>query len=698
MELEMVANDANTPGLLQLPLELFTQIASGMTPYDILKLARSSKTLRRFFMSKTLSEHIWVAARKAMGIPDIPHFNEPFYADLLFDKKCYTKDCKSSKAEYVSFELGVRLCHDCLFKGDTNGVARYSCLYEGGKQRKFNCIGVLPKLRIPEEGTHSPRTVPQYIVEGFAKLLGRCRSSEEKRVLVNMYRTRTEKLRTIAKRVEHWAEEERAREAKARRALRTSHERSITARLLEMGYTKEDLETKFDDEDFAQEWFDILRRPTLFTLFEWNEILPRLIEMIGARRIYSIPARRERMLGRIEYLYLMKRMVMRMGHATKIFTSDEVYEQYPELKAMLDDPKYCGPIPEGFGDGIEGAVNALVKNVEDNLVAKLNAAYLRVGGLSMDNSVAEELQSVPDENTSTQGSRNVPLILRLATSFFHDKSARSSLASYATLLRTRSLACFKSSQNQWLEGISVPQNAIVIAKALLRHLSISETSTMLFLQKLGMVFVCERCAKYDRCTRMSWERLVKHYYDMNELHEERLRKRQELGIDMVILNDHDLSNGDGENTFASMTNRGKIVLGSYPASLDDVETYEDLGRRLLCERGHEVDLTENCSVCTKERNESCEIDYDGLYTSDNYCPMFDDDGLPRRRAWSCELCEKLGVDSSFFESEIEAHVEQVHGCKIYDDYEASCETSRNPNPAHLIIKRNGCVEEYASPP
>lgn len=97
--------------MLELPLEVFTevssnkvkrgkkcynlcffsvQIASYVSPYDLLQLARSTKALREIFMSKR-SKHIWVASRTAMDIPDLEEFSEPYYADLLFSRRCHAE-------------------------------------------------------------------------------------------------------------------------------------------------------------------------------------------------------------------------------------------------------------------------------------------------------------------------------------------------------------------------------------------------------------------------------------------------------------------------------------------------------------------------------------------------------------------------------------------------------------------------------
>ncbi|KLO18517.1 hypothetical protein SCHPADRAFT_120373 [Schizopora paradoxa] len=103
--------------IIDFPFEIFMEIASRMSPNDVLNLARSSKTLRKFFMSKS-SKHVWVSARKAMGIPDLDHLSEPHYADLLFNKRCHIENCGDPNAVEVSFALGIRLCRNYTQKVD----------------------------------------------------------------------------------------------------------------------------------------------------------------------------------------------------------------------------------------------------------------------------------------------------------------------------------------------------------------------------------------------------------------------------------------------------------------------------------------------------------------------------------------------------------------------------------------------------
>ena len=67
------------------------QVASHLSPYDILQLSRSSKELRAILLSRK-SRGIWIAARQDMvpPMPDCPeeHLSEPRYAQLFYERTC----------------------------------------------------------------------------------------------------------------------------------------------------------------------------------------------------------------------------------------------------------------------------------------------------------------------------------------------------------------------------------------------------------------------------------------------------------------------------------------------------------------------------------------------------------------------------------------------------------------------------------
>ena len=61
-----------------------------LRPLDLLNLARTSKDLRAFFMSKSTIQ-FWKAARKNVeGLPECPEdLSEPDYANFIFTAYCH---------------------------------------------------------------------------------------------------------------------------------------------------------------------------------------------------------------------------------------------------------------------------------------------------------------------------------------------------------------------------------------------------------------------------------------------------------------------------------------------------------------------------------------------------------------------------------------------------------------------------------
>lgn len=98
--------------LMDLPPELFSEIAIHLFPADLLSLARSNKFFRKMFMSRT-SERFWKQALiNAPHIPACPkELSEPQYVSLLFSKTC--SSCGERVLRRMDPYLYVRLCTTC---------------------------------------------------------------------------------------------------------------------------------------------------------------------------------------------------------------------------------------------------------------------------------------------------------------------------------------------------------------------------------------------------------------------------------------------------------------------------------------------------------------------------------------------------------------------------------------------------------
>ncbi|KAI0738742.1 hypothetical protein BC629DRAFT_1300122 [Irpex lacteus] len=76
--------------MLDMPLDVVLEICSHLLPRDLLHLARTSKSLRSFFMSRS-SRSMWKSAcTNVPGLPPCPSdLSEPAYANLMFDAHCH---------------------------------------------------------------------------------------------------------------------------------------------------------------------------------------------------------------------------------------------------------------------------------------------------------------------------------------------------------------------------------------------------------------------------------------------------------------------------------------------------------------------------------------------------------------------------------------------------------------------------------
>ncbi|KAK0444589.1 uncharacterized protein EV420DRAFT_1648693 [Desarmillaria tabescens] len=101
-------------GILSMPVEMWLEILSFLSPQDVLQLARSSKDLRSIFMSRS-SIAIWKAARRTVECPPpISGFSEPAWANLLFMNTC--NFCCKSVIRHIDFVFRTRICSKCSRK------------------------------------------------------------------------------------------------------------------------------------------------------------------------------------------------------------------------------------------------------------------------------------------------------------------------------------------------------------------------------------------------------------------------------------------------------------------------------------------------------------------------------------------------------------------------------------------------------
>ncbi|KAG8772083.1 hypothetical protein FRC12_003252 [Ceratobasidium sp. 428] len=99
-------------GLMNMPIEVFTEISKYLYPLDLILLSRANKFFRRLLMSRSAIQTWRYALSNVPGLPPCPmELCEPQYAALVFSKNCSM--CGKQALRPMDPVLQVRLCVSC---------------------------------------------------------------------------------------------------------------------------------------------------------------------------------------------------------------------------------------------------------------------------------------------------------------------------------------------------------------------------------------------------------------------------------------------------------------------------------------------------------------------------------------------------------------------------------------------------------
>ncbi|KAG9097615.1 hypothetical protein FS749_005905 [Ceratobasidium sp. UAMH 11750] len=134
-------------GIMNMPIEVFTEIAKYLYPLDLILLARANKFFRQLLMNRSAIQTWRYALNNVPGLPPCPEqLCEPQYAALLFTKYCSM--CGKQAPRPMNPILLVRLCALCRDQeakcpeGDEFGLIPTSATlvpYKGGRHQ-WSCL------------------------------------------------------------------------------------------------------------------------------------------------------------------------------------------------------------------------------------------------------------------------------------------------------------------------------------------------------------------------------------------------------------------------------------------------------------------------------------------------------------------------------------------------------------------------------
>ncbi|KAM5540097.1 hypothetical protein V8D89_006237 [Ganoderma adspersum] len=268
--------------LMNMPLDVFFEVAAHLHPLDMLNLARTSKSLRSLMLAKSCRS-AWMASFATVhGLPLCPaNMSEPSYAALLFDRHCFL--CGSAHAKWVDFAIRLRLCKTCykanIVKGsvifeedDAELLFLFPC-ETGSDYRKAK------QFAFPPNRTPRNKYYAQHVTTTLDRVLTLNRQDREAGArLVKEILAEVTGAHITAVIILIWIWEQSLLKDLSNKEVIFNRKSKITERLQELGYTEDDF------PEGQEAWDKLVDQPKLLTDRIWNNIRPKLEELLAVEK------------------------------------------------------------------------------------------------------------------------------------------------------------------------------------------------------------------------------------------------------------------------------------------------------------------------------------------------------------------------------------------------------------------------------
>ncbi|KAG9019068.1 hypothetical protein FRB90_006811 [Tulasnella sp. 427] len=273
--------------LMNMPVDIFTEVCSYLDPYDLRRLAVTSKRLWDILMTKE-SQPIWKMALDAISeLPQCPRdLNEPQYVCLLYSSECHTIGCRG-RGTKVDWYHRVRFCAACygvaLVNNTTVTYSMFGVFDSDALESVKSYFDSDPVMHFEDDYSWRRsrkdnrrfllRTLRQAAAE-YAAL-----STEEER---DEYEDRLEKEHDYrvkkGKAMRKWNSDQMAGKATDIAAGKQARSEIIKSKLLALGWDEKDLPMS------NKEFKGIVFKNQKLTPKVWQNILPKLEPLLDACR------------------------------------------------------------------------------------------------------------------------------------------------------------------------------------------------------------------------------------------------------------------------------------------------------------------------------------------------------------------------------------------------------------------------------
>ncbi|KAK0490224.1 hypothetical protein IW261DRAFT_1700 [Armillaria novae-zelandiae] len=360
-----------------MPLDIIFAICSILTPRDLINLSRVDANFCRTLTANNVS-FVWKAVREAEGgiepPQDIPEYR---WVDLLFGvSACDVCDARHVRVDWM---LRRRICKRCLKPNLIYGP-RVAKLFPGADAEVLSLI--------PHTNTgittisNSSRFYWAPDIDDTIDKLDRLKadhkpdSPKHLRGFINERKNLVEDILKHAKKCLEWKAQYEATKADESEQLMGERYQEITSRLLELGYTQDDMS--------AIRWCNSVRKSAKLTSSSWKKILPGLEDTIAQDR--DMVAKHEysrALLRRTDILKTLYTTYQR-GFVPSVWKQMPPYMDvcmFAAFKTVLESPTKDQITESSFSRAMEELPNLIAAWQQDRAIGVRNLVVAELSSL-----------------------------------------------------------------------------------------------------------------------------------------------------------------------------------------------------------------------------------------------------------------------------------------------------------------------------
>ncbi|KAG9088127.1 hypothetical protein FS749_002404 [Ceratobasidium sp. UAMH 11750] len=265
-------------GIMNMPIEVFTEISKYLYPLDLILLSRANKFFRQLLMNRSAIQTWRYALSNVPGLPPCPEqLCEPQYAALLFTKYCSM--CGKQAPRPMDPMLLVRLCALCRDQEskpvdcDESGLVHTSTtlLPQKGGRHQWSCLR-RDSIAYNNELDTIRRTGDQKTIRKWF---------DNRRREVNARKQNAQPLIKFINQMEA----EQSDDLATRKGQRQDE---IESRLLKLEWEEGDFEMR--EKPAMKKWKSLVCIAKPLTERDWEKILPQLTPLLERNRELRLEA------------------------------------------------------------------------------------------------------------------------------------------------------------------------------------------------------------------------------------------------------------------------------------------------------------------------------------------------------------------------------------------------------------------------